>query len=205
MLEAARADPPGRPRGELHERVMADAHRPAHARDHVARVERRMAVDEGQELVDLPLAHSGPQAGVQGRSAPTRLQGDEAPAAVRRLSVGRMPLAPPGRPVAPERAAEEVASQRAQQVGYAARERSLGPRRHREGLDRLARLELKGHRRQVAAPTSERRPHPARAERPRRLAENALESRRALPAVAQRGTSVTSVATDSMRRRGGAV
>ena len=149
-----------------------------------------MVVDEGQELVDLPLAHAGPQAGVQGRSTLACLQGYEAPAPIRRLSVGRMALAPPRRAVAAERAAEEVAPQGAQEVGHSVRELSLCPRRHGEGLDRLARLEGKGHRRQVSAATSERRPDQTRAERPRRLAENSLESRRVHPAAAQRGISV---------------
>src|SRR5439155_23970155 len=150
--------------------------------DDVAGVQRRMAVHQGQELVDLPLPHSGPQAGVQGRSTLAGLQGYEAPAPIRGLSVGGMTLPSPGRAVAPERAAEEVTPQCAEEGGYSARELSFCPRRHREGLDRLARLEGEGYRRQVSAPTRERRPDQAGAERPGRLAENSLESRFAHPA-----------------------
>src|SRR5947208_14134241 len=125
-----------------------------------------MAIHPGQELVDLSLPHSGPQAGVQGRSTLAGLQGCEAPIPIRGLSRGGSRLASPGRAVAAERAAEEVTPQCAQEVGYSVRELSFCPRRHREGLDRLARWEIEGYRRQVSAPTSERRPDQTGAERP---------------------------------------
>ena len=108
--------------------MMAHAHRPTPG-NHVTLVDRRVAFDQRDELVDATLPDFGAEARVQCQLIGGPLKRSQPPDTVGRFTVWRMHFAAPRCGIPTERCTEEISPQSTQQCGRVRREFLLRPRR----------------------------------------------------------------------------